>query len=97
MYNLIRHMVFTPQEYLKCSLNPQEEAEKFLRTEWLVTNGLGGYASSSIAGITTRKYHGLLIASLPPPYGRTVMLNHLSEQVIFPDGQRFWLGCERTF
>jgi predicted glycogen debranching enzyme len=94
MYNLIRHMMFTPQEYLQCSLDPHAESEKFLRSEWLVTNGLGGYASSSISGITTRKYHGLLVAALPPPFGRTVMLNHLSEQVMFPDGQRFWLGCE---
>ena len=87
-------MVFTPQEYLQCSLDPHEESEKFLRTEWLVTNGLGGYASCSISGVTTRKYHGLLVAALPPPFGRTVMLNHLSEQIIFPDGKRFWLGCE---
>lgn len=94
MYNLIRRMVFTSQDYLQCSLDPHEESEKFLRNEWLVTNGIGGYASSSISGVTTRKYHGLLVASLSPPFGRTIMLNHVSEQVIFPDGKRFWLGCE---
>ncbi len=94
MYNLIRHLTFTPQQYQQCALDPYEESEKYLRTEWLVTNGLGGYASSSISGVTTRKYHGLLVAALPPPFGRTIMLNHLSEQVIFPDGRRYWLGCE---
>ncbi len=94
MHSLIRHMIFNPEKYLQCALDPQEESEKFLRSEWLVTNGLGGYASSSISGITTRKYHGLLVAALPPPFGRTIMLNHLSEQVIFPDGRHYWLGCE---
>lgn len=94
MPNPIRPLVFTPQQYLQCSLDPLDESEKFLRNEWLVTNGLGGYASSSVCGITTRKYHGLLVAALPPPLGRTVMFNHLSEQIMFPDGRRFWLGCE---
>jgi glycogen debranching enzyme len=41
--------------------NPAE-AELLLRREWLVTNGLGGYASGTIAGVPTRRYHGLLIA-----------------------------------
>lgn len=89
-----RDFLFTPEEYLQCSLDPYDESEKFVRTEWLVTNGLGGYSSSSISGITTRKYHGLLVAALLPPFGRTVMFNHLAEQVIFPDGERYWMGCE---
>ena len=45
--------------------------------EWLVTNGLGGYASAPVAGGLTRRYHGLLIAALAAPYGRIVMVNHL--------------------
>jgi hypothetical protein len=45
--------------------------------EWLVTNGLGGYASGTISGVVTRRYHGLLIAALPDPFGRTAMLTHL--------------------
>src|SRR2546425_12258035 len=49
--------------------------------EWLVTNGLGGYASGTISGACTRRYHGLLIAALPAPLGRQMMLNYLSEQV----------------
>ena len=47
--------------------------------EWLVTNGLGGYASASVANLPTRKYHGLLVAALPNPMGRTVMLDHVAE------------------
>lgn len=77
-----------------CKHNLQENPDYFLHTEWLVTNGLGGYASSSISGVATRKYHGLLIAALPPPFGRTIMLNHLFEQVSFQDGQWYSLGCE---
>ena len=51
-----------------------EEAEKH---EWLVTNGLGGYASQTIAGTTTRRYHGLLVAALEPPVRRTVLVSGL--------------------
>ena len=51
------------------------------RREWLVTNGLGGYASGTVAGVVTRRYHGLLVAALPAPLGRYVMLNHLLERV----------------
>ena len=42
------------------------------RREWLVTNGLGGYASGTVAGVLTRRYHGMLVASLPAPLGRMV-------------------------
>jgi predicted glycogen debranching enzyme len=49
--------------------------------EWLVTNGLGGYASGTVVGGATRRYHGLLVAALGAPRGRTVMLNHLTEEI----------------
>jgi predicted glycogen debranching enzyme len=55
--------------------------QTLLDTEWLVTNGLGGYASSTMAGVITRRYHGVLVAALPNPLGRMVMLNHLGECV----------------
>ena len=55
--------------------------------EWLVTNGLGGYASGTISGALTRRYHGLLVAALPTPFGRTVMLNDIWEQLRFRDGR----------
>ena len=52
-----------------------------------MTNGLGGYASGTISGAVTRRYHGLLIAALPTPFGRTVMLNYVWEQIRFGDGR----------
>jgi predicted glycogen debranching enzyme len=64
------------------------------RREWLVTNGLGGYASGTVAGVVTRRYHGLLVAALPAPLGRFVMLNHLLERVRLPDRRILWLGDE---
>jgi predicted glycogen debranching enzyme len=64
------------------------------RREWLVTNGLGGYASGTVAGVVTRRYHGLLVAALPAPLGRLVMLNHLLERVRMSDRHVLWLGDE---
>ena len=57
------------------------DSESLLTREWLVTNGLGGYASGTISGVATRRYHGLLIAALPSPLGRMMMFNHLVEQI----------------
>src|SRR5436309_10519861 len=57
-----------------------------VRREWLVTNGLGGFASATIAGEITRRYHGFLIAALPAPLGRLVMLNDLEASLERPDG-----------
>src|SRR5687767_7270966 len=58
---------------------------------WLVTDGLGGYATGTIAGSLTRRYHGMLVAALPTPFGRTVMLNYVWEQLRFADGRVFSL------
>jgi predicted glycogen debranching enzyme len=71
-----------------------ETPEQLLTHEWLVTNGLGGYASGSIAGVATRRYHGLLIAALPTPIGRTVMLSHLGEWLRLPDNRVIRLAGE---
>jgi len=60
-------------------------AQVLLDTEWIVTNGIGGYASSTLAGVSTRRYHGVLVAALSNPLGRTVMLNHLGEKISFDD------------
>jgi len=68
--------------------------ERPARREWLVTNGLGGYASGTVAGVMTRRYHGLLVASLPAPLGRFVMLSHLLERVRLPGRNVIWLGDE---
>ncbi len=67
--------------------------DPLLDREWLVTNGLGGYASSTLAGVVTRRYHGLLVAALPTPLGRTVMLNHLTEAVRV-GGESYHFGGE---
>src|SRR5919204_57361 len=73
------------------------DPDSLVTHEWLVTNGLGGYASGTIAGVITRRYHGLLIAALGAPLGRTVMLSHVAEQLRFPDGRRIEVGGrERT-
>jgi predicted glycogen debranching enzyme len=62
--------------------------------EWLVTNGMGGYASGTIAGLLTRRYHGLLMAALKPPLGRTLLLAKLDETVeydgLFPDSGHYY-------
>src|SRR3972149_188095 len=61
----------------------QEAISRFdevIQKEWLVTNGLGSYASSPVLGINTRKYHGLLVAALHPPGDRTVCLAKLDEE-----------------
>ena len=55
--------------------------ERGIEYEWLVTNGLGGYASATIIGANTRKYHGLLVASLTPPVQRTVLLAKVDERL----------------
>jgi predicted glycogen debranching enzyme len=55
--------------------------ESAIKKEWLITNGLGGYASSTVLGINTRKYHGLLVAALHPPRDRRVFLTKLDEDV----------------
>jgi len=60
--------------------------------EWLVTNGLGGYASGTVAGALTRRYHGLLIAAYPAPLGRTMMLNRVAESVRCTNGNELRLG-----
>lgn len=68
------------------------EIEPQLTREWLVTNGLGGYASGTVAGAVTRRYHGLLVAALPAPLGRMVMLNHLREELSLSDGGTVLMG-----
>ena len=70
------------------------QSEERLTREWLVTNGLGGYASGTVAGVTTRRYHGLLVAALPAPLGRVLMLNHLYERYRATDGTTYEFGSE---
>jgi predicted glycogen debranching enzyme len=70
--------------------------DQILDHEWIVTNGLGGYASGTVTGVITRRFHGLLIAALPNPYGRWMMLNDVAEQLRFRDGHVVPIGGEHT-
>jgi predicted glycogen debranching enzyme len=62
------------------------------RREWLETNGLGGWAGSTICGAHTRRYHGLLVAATRPPGGRMVLLSKLDETIV-SNGRRYELAC----
>ena len=64
-------------DFTKESLNLENGLDK----EWLITNGIGGYSSSTIIGANTRKYHGLLVASLTPPARRFLILSKLDESI----------------
>src|ERR1700730_15444487 len=70
------------------------DLEAALRREWLETNGLGGFVSSTIIGLNTRRYHGLLVAATKPPVGRLVLLSKL-EETLWIDGKRFDLSTNR--
>src|SRR3972149_3812966 len=59
--------------------------EELLRREWLLTNRRGGYASSTVIGCNTRRYHGLLIGSLNPPGKRIMALSNMLELIIYDD------------
>lgn len=77
-------MLQIPRE-ICCDLN------QAIGREWLVTNGLGGYASGTITGANTRRYHGLLAAALKPPAARVMTLAKLDEELVV-DGTLYRLG-----
>ena len=64
------------------------------RLEWLVTNGIGGYACGTVSGALTRRYHGLLVAALAPPLPRTLLLAKLGER-LWHEGQWVELDVNR--
>jgi predicted glycogen debranching enzyme len=63
------------------SIETYGELHPHLEQEWLITNGIGGFASGTLVGCNTRRYHGLLCAALLPPVGRVMMLNRLGELI----------------
>jgi predicted glycogen debranching enzyme len=69
------------------SVETYGELQPHLTEEWLVTNGLGGFACGTVVGCNTRRYHGLLCAALMPPVGRVMLLNRLGE-LLCVDGKR---------
>src|SRR6266852_5624924 len=68
--------------------------ETALSREWLETNGIGGFSSSTITGLNTRRYHGLLTAATKPPVGRLVLLSKLEETLTI-DGRRYELSANQ--
>ena len=63
------------------------DLEAALSREWLETNGLGGFASSTITGLNTRRYHALLVAATTPPVGRMALLAKMEETLVV-NGER---------
>jgi predicted glycogen debranching enzyme len=79
-------------EPLDFSATGAEHLERLLSREWLSVNHLGGYCSSTVAGLNTRKYHGLLVAAMLPPVRRMVLLSRVEETVV-SDGWSDPLAC----
>ena len=77
-----------------CPETEGDDSDAERTREWLVTNGLGGYASGTVCGVPTRRYHGLLIAALPTPLGRMMMLNQLQRAPRPADGSFAPIGVE---
>jgi predicted glycogen debranching enzyme len=77
---------------IRLSNGPGKDLDSALKKEWLETNGLGGFASSTVVGLNTRRYHGLLTAATHPPVGRVVLLSKLEETLVVGE-QRFDLSC----
>jgi predicted glycogen debranching enzyme len=86
-------MSTTPLRRISWPVGDHSSPDSLVSPEWLVCNGLGGYASGTVSGAITRRYHGVLIAALPAPLGRVVMLNHLAEQIRL-DGRRYEIGVK---
>src|SRR3982750_2473721 len=84
MTELVRKLSFTKED--------THDSNALMHREWLVTNGLGGFASSSVGGVPTRRYHGFPISALPTPPGRSVLLTPLIEWMRLADGRRFFIG-----
>ena len=61
--------------------NEDINLENGIQKEWIITNGIGGFASSTIIGANTRKYHGLLISPLTPPARRYFILSKVDESI----------------
>lgn len=76
---------------LEIQLPAPEDEEGWRNREWIVTNGLGGYASGTLAGVCTRRYHGMFVPNLPQPRGRHVLVSRLDEELV-SGTQRWQLG-----
>lgn len=79
---------------IRIALDRLADFDTASRLEWLETNGVGGWASSTVSGAHTRRYHGLLVAATTPPSGREVLLSRLDETIVVGD-ERHELGCNQ--
>ncbi len=79
---------------IECTQDICRDLAAARQREWLETNGLGGFASSLITGLNTRRYHGLLIAATKPPVGRLLLLSRLEETLVI-DGNRYDLSVNQ--
>ena len=79
---------------IRCESSITQDFTRAISHEWLETNGLGGWASSTICGAHTRRYHGLLVVATHPPVGRNVLLSRLDETLLCDrDAMRVELAC----
>lgn len=76
---------------LDIALPARDDALAWRNREWLLTNGLGGYASGTLASVCTRRYHGMFVPNLSQPRGRHVLVSRLDEEMVI-DGQTICLG-----
>jgi len=75
------HVIYPGLKFKKTLMNPQ------LSREWLETDGLGGFASGTVSGIRTRRYHALLLTATTPPTGRQVLVNGFDAWIETPAGK----------
>src|SRR3954464_11617508 len=73
------------------SWNPDSDPAYLRSREWLLTNGLGGYSSGTLAGMPARKYHGLFVPNLASPKGRHILISRCDECVTI-NGRKLFLG-----
>ena len=94
----VRRLIRTPHPpqlpVYRLSAEERRDLHALVDHEWIVTNGIGGYSSSTVAGIVTRRYHGLLVAALQNPLGRMVMLSALLDSAEDASGRRALLSLE---
>ncbi len=81
-----------PSIRLACS--GERDAAALRNREWLVTNGLGGYASGTVLGVPTRRYHGLFLPNLAAPEGRHLMIGRYDEELIAGDARALLGGAD---
>jgi predicted glycogen debranching enzyme len=93
---MTRRLVDTVARKLPLPSEEEGRAQRMIDTEWIVTNGLGGYSSSSVSGSNTRRYHGVLVAALPNPLGRMIMVSGLHESIAGASGTRTSIDRENA-